>query len=59
MIAGALGKLVDALLVDVQPGGAAEFFADIVFEFCYGYERHKLSLIKRVFLFLGDAAPRL
>jgi hypothetical protein len=46
-------------LVDVQPLGAAKLLADIVFEFCDGYERHKLSLAMRVFLFLGGTAPRL
>jgi hypothetical protein len=52
VVAGALGVLVDALLVDGQPLGLAEFLANIVLELCYGYERHSSSLRTRVlFLF--------
>lgn len=37
VIAGALGKLVDALLIDGQPFGTAEFFADVAGQFGGGY----------------------
>uniref|UniRef100_A0A653B1I8 Uncharacterized protein n=1 Tax=Ectopseudomonas oleovorans TaxID=301 RepID=A0A653B1I8_ECTOL len=49
VIAGALGELVDALLIDGQPLGFAEFLANLVLELCYGYERHSSSLRTRVF----------
>src|SRR5690606_42138612 len=40
MIAGAFGKLVDALLVDQQPFGMAKVLADEGSQFGYGYGGH-------------------
>ncbi|EXF43928.1 hypothetical protein BAY1663_03669 [Pseudomonas sp. BAY1663] len=53
VVAGAVGELVDALLVDGEPGGAAQLLADMVLELCDGYLWHAAS---GVFLVIGVGA---
>src|SRR5690606_32954611 len=43
VVTGTVGELVDALLIDGQPLGVAQFLADVVLEFCCGYLGHRFS----------------